>query len=149
VREALLGAARAGERPEAAPFLPALGRLVPDWATDAGAAVDTTPVVLAEGLLRVLAGLARPGAAAVLVVEDLHWADRETPAVVQYLADNVAGHPVLEVATLRAGEPGVDGACFRFRHALTGDAIVHGLLPGERRAMAAQAQAGARAAAAG
>jgi hypothetical protein len=41
-----------------------------------------------------------------LLLEDLQWADPETLAVVEYLADNVAGAPVLVVLTLRDGEPG-------------------------------------------
>ena len=42
----------------------------------------------------------------MLVVEDLHWSDAETLKVVEYLADNLAGQPVLVVATVRDGEAG-------------------------------------------
>ncbi len=41
----------------------------------------------------------------MLVLEDIHWADPDTLSIVQYLADNLAGKPVLCLATLRDGEP--------------------------------------------
>jgi hypothetical protein len=80
-RQALLGAARTGLRPteELAPFLPALGPLVPEWAP-AAALAEPNPVVVAEGILRFLVSLARGDAPALLIVEDAHWADRETLA---------------------------------------------------------------------
>ena len=40
------------------------------------------------------------------MVEDLHWADPESLAVLEYVVDNLAGAPLLVVATLRDGEPG-------------------------------------------
>ena len=36
------------------------------------------------------------------MLEDLHWADPETLAIVEYLADNIAAARVLCVATLRS-----------------------------------------------
>ncbi|MFD9130800.1 hypothetical protein ACFV0G_39595, partial [Kitasatospora sp. NPDC059571] len=45
---------------------------------------------------------ARP-AGCLLIVEDLHDADAETLAVLDYLVDNLADQPVLVVATLRPG----------------------------------------------
>ena len=39
--------------------------------------------------------------ALVIVLEDLRWADRDTVELVEYLADNVSGLPVLLVLTLR------------------------------------------------
>lgn len=108
LREALLAAARMGLRPaaELGPFLPALASLVPDWGQTPDASVDSGAIVVAEGLLRLTARWAPPGAATLLIVEDVHWADRETINAIEYLADNLGGHPVLVVVTLRAGEPG-------------------------------------------
>ena len=102
VREALLVASREPlpDSPAIQPFLPALGALVPAWRAP-GPAPDTNPVVLGEGLLRLLAALGGP-AGTVLVLEDLHWADPETVAVVEYLADTLAGERVLVLVTLRS-----------------------------------------------
>lgn len=100
--EALFTAARAGPMPDVAelrPFRHALGTIVPDWREDGGGGEESS-VVLGEGVLRLaraLAGLV----GTVLVVEDLHWADADTMAVVEYLADNIAAQPVLLVVTLR------------------------------------------------
>ena len=88
--------------PELVPYRPALARLVPEWRqTAAGWPSHLESVVeLAEALLRLLAVLGRE-TGCVLVLEDLHDADSETVAVVEYLVDNLAGLPVLLAATLR------------------------------------------------
>jgi DNA-binding CsgD family transcriptional regulator len=39
------------------------------------------------------------------MLEDLHWADLETLATVDYIADNLADRPILCLATLRDDEP--------------------------------------------
>ena len=91
------------------PYLPALGTLVPHWAAGPGfPAVPPPPVVLAEAVLRVLRWLS-PERGAVLVLEDVHWADRGTLAVLEYLADHVAAFPVAVVLTARSDEPGASG----------------------------------------
>jgi predicted ATPase len=116
--EALLGALRAGRPPELAelrPFRPALGRLVPEWSGGAGLGdsgrslavagpgLDDSPVVLAEAVLRLLTALTA-GRGGLLVLEDLHWADPESLAVVEYLADNLGGEPVMCLGTVRSEE---------------------------------------------
>ena len=63
---------------------------------------------MAEALLRVLA-LTQTGS--ILILEDLQWADPETLATVDYLADNLAGRRILLVATLRDDEPSAAGHC--------------------------------------
>ncbi|MER6362323.1 AAA family ATPase [Kitasatospora sp. NPDC001527] len=92
--------------PELAPYRPALARLVPEWRDTAAAAgaYPETVVELAEALLRLLAVLGREQGC-VLLLEDLHDTDAETVAVLEYLVDNLAGLPVLLLATLRS-EPG-------------------------------------------
>jgi DNA-binding CsgD family transcriptional regulator len=104
--EALASAARAGRLPgsgELDPFRSALGRLVPQWRKPRDGPDDSL-VFLGEAvlqLLRVLSG----DTGCLLVLEDLHWADRETLALLEYLADNLSAERVLCVGTLR-GEAG-------------------------------------------
>ncbi|GAA4803439.1 ATP-binding protein [Nocardioides caeni] len=99
--EALLRWSRTAEVPDdahLAPYLPALGRLVPQLGqgTDDGSA----PVMLiAEGLLRLARAL--PGPGMLLVLEDLHWSDPETLEVLEYVADNAVDLPLMVVATAR------------------------------------------------
>ena len=63
--------------------------------------------MVGEALLRLWRWVGGSGPV-VVVLEDLHWADSDTLAVLEYLADNVAGERVLGIGTLR-GEP-VSGA---------------------------------------
>ena len=56
-----------------------------------------------EAVLRLLRALSGE-AGCLLVLEDLHWADRETLALLEYLADNSAAERVLYVGTLRDEE---------------------------------------------
>lgn len=99
--EALCGAARAGGLPAAPalqPFRHALGVLVPDWRTSESAD-EASPVLLGEGILRLCRHLG--GRGALLVVDDLHWADPDTLAVLEYVADNVEAFPLVLLVTLR------------------------------------------------
>jgi len=108
--EALVAAGRSGRLPpsgELDPFRPALGRLVPEWRQPQAAAGGESLVYLGEAVLRLLRVLS-PDAGCLLVLEDLHWADRETLALLEYLADNLARERVLCVGTLRDEEG--DGA---------------------------------------
>ena len=103
--EALMRAARQGLSPDgkgADRYRPALASLVPEWGqADSGA--EVSGIIVAEALVRLLSGLENAGA--LLVLEDLQWADPETMTVVEYLADNLAGSPVLCLATIRDSEP--------------------------------------------
>jgi DNA-binding CsgD family transcriptional regulator len=106
--EALVSAGRAGRLPVSAeldPFRPALGRLVPEWRQPVAAAGDESLVYLGEAVLRLLRVLS-PDAGCLLVLEDLHWADRETLALLEYLADNLSAERVLCTGTLRDEEAG-------------------------------------------
>jgi len=108
LREALLAAARAGlaPSPRLTAFRPVLGSLVPEWSGEHPGGCDGRQMVLAEGVLRLMVEWSSSGAAALLIVEDVHWADRETLEVIDYLADHVPGHAVLVVVTVRDDEPG-------------------------------------------
>ncbi|MDQ3643018.1 MAG: DUF2791 family P-loop domain-containing protein, partial [Actinomycetota bacterium] len=90
--------------PELAPFRPILGRLVPEWRLPGESPGEESLVVLGEAVLRLLATLGE-GAGCVLVLEDLQWADAETIEVVEYLADNIAGEPVVCLVSLRGEQP--------------------------------------------
>jgi DNA-binding CsgD family transcriptional regulator len=122
--EALASALRPGGLPDDAgldPFRPALARLVPQVLPGRDAA-DESLIFLGEAVLRLLrlvrpAGAQGPGAgepgqraaqaeACLLVLEDLHWADRETLALVEYVADNLRAERVLCVGTFRPAEGG-------------------------------------------
>lgn len=106
ISEALMGAARAGVVPEVAgiaDYRAALGTLVPEWSRPGDGDAEVSPVIFGEALLRMLSLPEHPGG--LLVLEDLHWADPETLAIVEYLADNTAATNVLCLVTLRDTEP--------------------------------------------
>lgn len=87
------------------PYWPVLARFDPGLpGYEAAAPAEQSLVLRAEALLRLLCALGRTSGC-VLFLEDLHDADAETLAVVDYLVDNLAGTPVLLLATLRP-DPG-------------------------------------------
>ena len=109
IAEALLSLFRVSgppQDPELAPYRSALAGMLPEWR---GGDRQTAPAALietAEAVLRLLASVGHdltthqhPGC--LLLLEDLHDADAETLAVVEYLCDNIGGLPILLLATLR------------------------------------------------
>src|SRR5664279_25807 len=105
--EAFLEPSRTGELPwgpELDPFRRYLGRIVPEWRSADDLVDDGNDAVLAEGVLRLLRLFARE-IGCLIVLEDLHWADAETLAVVEYLADNLGAERVLCLGTVRTGLP--------------------------------------------
>ncbi|AGM07121.1 ATP-binding protein [Amycolatopsis keratiniphila] len=82
---------------------PALAAVLPEYAGELEQP-NPSPVLLGEAVLRLLSRIAR-GRGCLLVLEDLHEADYETLAVVEYLIDNLRREPVLLVATI-GSEPG-------------------------------------------
>ncbi|HEX9064999.1 MAG TPA: AAA family ATPase [Streptosporangiaceae bacterium] len=117
--EALIGIARTtdmSELPAVAEYRRALAAIVPDWGEPGEPAAEISPLILGEALLRLLASLGGKGS--VLVLEDLQFADPETLAIVEYLADNVGSERVLCLATVRDAEPShalnvIRGLCTR------------------------------------
>ena len=106
ITEALMKIARAGVVPDdsqLAIHLPVLASLVPEWSRPGDDQAEISPLILGEALIRLLTPSGSKGA--LLVLEDLHWADPETLAIVEYLADNLAETSVLCVATVRDTEP--------------------------------------------
>jgi DNA-binding CsgD family transcriptional regulator len=108
--EALLQALRGRPLPggrDLASWLPALAAIVPTLGGDAGPGAEPstlTAAIRGEAVIRLLGALAEPGGL-VMVLEDLHWADPDTLAVTEYLADNLAAQRVLCVATSRSEPP--------------------------------------------
>jgi predicted ATPase len=108
--EALLAAQRSAplaDDPDIAPFAPALATLVPSLAAASSrpASQPASLLHVAEGFLRVARSRGRDGRGVAVLLDDLQWADAETLAVLEYLADNVAGEPVVVVATARTDIP--------------------------------------------
>ena len=137
--EAMASAWRGGRLPEGRelePFRPALGRLIPQWRQEAA---DGSLVFLGEAVLQLLRVLS-PDGGCMLVLEDLHWADWETLALLEYLADNVAAERVLCVGTLREEEGGVAAELARGLEA-RGSAAVLPLRRLDQAAVAAMALA--------
>ncbi len=120
VSQALLGYLRDAELPEAPelrPFQAALARIVPGWDGIGAAQPGVDPVVvLGEGMVRLLRRLG-DGAGCLLVLDDLHWADVDTVALVEFLAGAVGSSPVLVVGASRSGEPVGDPLHRLRRHA--------------------------------
>ncbi|HUP69194.1 MAG TPA: AAA family ATPase [Acidimicrobiales bacterium] len=103
--EAVQGAFRRDpppDSPDLAPFRAVLARLAPQFGRPADAS-EVTHLVLSEAVTRLVGALGR-SRGCLLVLEDLHWADMETLAVVEYLADHLGTEPVLCVGTVRTGE---------------------------------------------
>lgn len=99
--EAFLAAFRARpipQDPSLAGFEGQMARLMPGWSAVTPA--DDSLLLLGEAVVRVLAVLSADGPC-VLVLEDLHWADDETLAVLDHLADALRHEAVLCVGTTR------------------------------------------------
>ena len=79
---------------------PRLAQLVPAWRVPGEEPYRASPMELGEAALRLLTGVAGERGC-LLVLEDLHWADPDTAAVVEYIGDNLAAEPVACVLTLR------------------------------------------------
>ena len=102
--EALLQALRGRPFPADAgltPWLPALRAMIPPAVPARGVAHgDHSPAVRGEAMLQLLRRLAG-SAGLLMVLEDLHWADLDTLAIMEYLGDNLSTEPVLCVGTCR------------------------------------------------
>ncbi|MFC5140982.1 ATP-binding protein [Actinomycetospora rhizophila] len=88
-----------------AAFRPVLARILPAWTAGGVDAVHLVDPVLVLGeavgeLLGVIAGDGR----AVVVLDDLHWADRDTLAVLEYLAGRLEGARVRVLGSMRSDE---------------------------------------------
>lgn len=106
--DALLGQLRDAtvtESPDLRPFRSALSRLIPGWSGSepvAEPAVDSV-VVLGEGLLRLLRRVGGD-AGCVVVLDDLHWADADSLALLEFLAGAVGTSRILVLGAARTDE---------------------------------------------
>ncbi|HEU5271273.1 MAG TPA: AAA family ATPase, partial [Jatrophihabitans sp.] len=107
--EALAALHRRGLLPEdnLGGYRPLLARVLPELAgPDRPGFGEAVPAVaFAEAVLRVLAAVAEP-AGCLLVLEDLHDADPESLAVLDYLLDHLAEAPVALLGALRCEPAG-------------------------------------------
>jgi DNA-binding CsgD family transcriptional regulator/tetratricopeptide (TPR) repeat protein len=92
----------------AGPSLPELARLVPEFAGVAGASMPTgqaewLQIHIFEGVLRLLGRLGET-TPVMLVIEDLHWADRSTRDLLSFLTRNGRQERLFIVATFRSDE---------------------------------------------
>jgi DNA-binding CsgD family transcriptional regulator len=102
--EALAAGVRASgppETPELAPYRPFLGRLLPQWRVSDP--VEDSIAMVGEAVVRLLAVLGGDGGC-LMILEDLHWSDPETIAIVEYMADHVASAPVVCIVTCRSDD---------------------------------------------
>jgi DNA-binding CsgD family transcriptional regulator len=90
-----------------APYVTVVASVVPHWRFPGWSAAAEPVVVMAEAVLRVLQW-ATGGAGVVVILEDLHWADDATLAVIRYLVDHASEVPVLLFGTVRTGEGRAD-----------------------------------------
>ena len=148
IADALVGALRAGRQVDPGSlggYAPVLARLLPDWRDLAVLAADTgvdQGLVLGEAVARFLAavGLGHP---CLLVLEDLHWADADSLAVVTHLAGAVEGLPVLVLASVRDDEPGTRVGRGLARLPGVTSVVLDRLSPDEVRLLATSALGGA------
>jgi DNA-binding CsgD family transcriptional regulator len=89
------------DQPELAGVRPILARVLPGWVSDQDvlAPMADPAAVLAEALILLLGAMAADGA--VLLIDDLHWADEDTISVLSYLADSVEQLPLALIMTAR------------------------------------------------
>ncbi len=107
-----------------------LARIFPELGAVSPGAADATysPGRLHELLLLVMRGLSR-SRPVLLILEDLHWADRSTREFVAYLARNLADERLAVVVTYREGLDPRDPLS-----QLVGDLLRHGIV--ERHTLA-------------
>lgn len=113
--QALLSLLRGRALPDDEAFLPwraPLARVLSGLVPSAPSGGLTT-TLLGESILLLVERLA-PSSGALIVLEDLHWADGDTLAVLEYLSDAVGSARVLLAVTLR-DEPGSEAAEFAAR----------------------------------
>ncbi|MEP6639026.1 MAG: AAA family ATPase [Chloroflexota bacterium] len=93
----------------AGPGLPELARLVPELSAVAGAMPEPSgeaewlQIRIFEGVLRLLGRLSET-TPVLLVIEDLHWADRSTRDLIAFLSRNGRDERLLMVGTFRTDE---------------------------------------------
>ena len=87
---------------ELAAVRPILARVLPGWLSDYDvlAPMADPAAVLAEALILLLRAMSADGA--VLLIDDVHWADEDTVSVLSYLADSLGQLPLALIMTARS-----------------------------------------------
>ena len=90
------------DQKELASVRPILARVLPGWVSDQDvlAPMADPAAVLAEALILLLQAVVADGA--VLLMDDLHWADQDTISVLTYLADSTDQLPLALIMTTRS-----------------------------------------------
>lgn len=103
---ALAGTVRAAQGRDAGaaaevlgPYRAAMARVLPDFGPPTSPAGDPA-VEVGEGTLRLLRHHGG-GRGTLLILDDLHWADPDTLATLEYLTDDLASQPVIVVLAAR------------------------------------------------
>ncbi|GEC17878.1 hypothetical protein PHY01_01610 [Pseudonocardia hydrocarbonoxydans] len=140
--EALVRASppRLATDPALVPFRAVLARLLPGWPVPpaAGAHVVDPVVVLGEAVTALLGVLAGTGPRVVLL-DDLHWSDADTLAVLEYLAGTRP--PVRLIGAARVDAP-ADGLAALRRHPAVTEVPLAPLTADEVAALAGQVGGG-------
>lgn len=89
--------------PRLGPYRSALSVVVPEWDDGSHPLTGNSQLAALEATGRLL-GVLAGSTGLLLVLEDVHWADAETLAAVDYLVDTLSTERVLCLATLRPGE---------------------------------------------
>ena len=87
---------------ELAAVRPILARVLPGWISDHDvlAPMADPAAVLSEALILLLRAMSADGA--VLLIDDVHWADEDTVSVLSYLADSLDQLPLALIMTARS-----------------------------------------------
>lgn len=93
--------------PELAHVFPALRDRLPDLAAGDGSESERARFRIFDLVSRFLAAVAKP-AGLVVVLDDLHWADRSTLKLLEFVAADLSNARLLVVATYRDTEVGSD-----------------------------------------
>lgn len=103
----LLRGAQLPDDPALAPWLAHLGALLPGVIAVGGLAEPAggtgADAIRGEAVLQLLRRLSPGGL--VVTIEDMHWADPDTVALLDYLTDNAASQPLLFAVSLRTEPP--------------------------------------------
>jgi DNA-binding CsgD family transcriptional regulator len=131
-------------REHLSPFRSVLARILPTWPAgpQAGAHLVDPVVVLGEAVLELLRAVST-GTRTVLLLDDVHWADRDTLALLEYLAGGLPEVPATIVVAARDDEAIPDALGALRRHARVRTIVLGPLSPGDVALLARRTAGGA------
>ncbi len=123
----LLRSAPLPDDPSLRPWLSHLAAVLPGIVAVGGSAEPAegtgADAIRGEAVLRLLRRLSPEGL--VVTFEDMHWADPDTVAVLEYLTDNAASQPLVFVVSLRTEPPSPAADLVRRQRGRPGVAHLH------------------------